>query len=125
MIRYPHLTSALLTAFVQGIEGTAAEKAARDAILHSHEESRTAAKNLSKAAGEARREAWRYFGGFWVWLTSMLATGAALGALATIFVLEARTAYDFGDYPDRYCSFAGGQEGENDNGRGYCVFWYE
>jgi hypothetical protein len=36
---------------------------------------------LSQAAGEARREAWRYFGGFWVWLASMLATGAALGLL--------------------------------------------
>ena len=31
---------------------------------------------LSQAAGEARREAWRWFGGFWVWLASMLATGA-------------------------------------------------
>lgn len=104
---------------------TAAAKAARDAIVQSHEESRTAARNLSKAAGEARKEAWRHFGGFWVWLTSMLATGVAVGALATIFLLDARTAYDFGDHPDRYCGLAGGQEGENDNGRGYCVFWYE
>jgi hypothetical protein len=39
------------------------------------------ARSATQAAGEARREAWRYFGGFWVWLASMLATGVVLGLL--------------------------------------------
>ena len=48
--------------------GEAAGKAAREAIEKSHAESLKAARSLSQAAGEARRQAWRYFGGFWVWL---------------------------------------------------------
>jgi hypothetical protein len=38
--------------------------AARGAVAKSHDQSIFAAKDLAKAAGEARREAWRYFGGF-------------------------------------------------------------
>ena len=45
---------------------------------------------FAQAAGEARREAWRWFGGFWVWLAAMLATGAFLGLLAA-YITEART----------------------------------
>ena len=80
---------------------------------------------FAQSAGEARRAAWRSFGGFWVWLIAMLATGALIGALATIFVVGARTAYDFGDRPERYCTLAGGNEGQSDNGSEYCVFWYD
>lgn len=56
----------------------AAASAAEGAIEKTRAESLEAARSLSQAAGEARRQAWRYFGGFWVWLTSMLATGAVL-----------------------------------------------
>ena len=41
----------------------AATDAASRAIEKSHAETSSAARDLSKAAGEARREAWRYFGG--------------------------------------------------------------
>jgi hypothetical protein len=51
----------------------AAASAAEGAIEKTRAESLEAARSLSQAAGEARRQAWRYFGGFWVWLASMLA----------------------------------------------------
>jgi len=38
-------------------------------------------QKLSQAAGEARREAWRWFGGFWVWLASVGAAGARVGGV--------------------------------------------
>jgi hypothetical protein len=41
----------------------AATNAASGAIAKNHAEIIAAARDLSKAAGEARREAWRYFGG--------------------------------------------------------------
>ena len=43
---------------------TAAREATSGAIEKSHAASLFVAKDLAKAAGEARREAWRYFGGF-------------------------------------------------------------
>ena len=49
----------------------AAQDAARGAIRESHAEILQTARSLSQAAGEARREAWRWFGGFWVWLASI------------------------------------------------------
>lgn len=43
----------------------AASEGAKEAIREAHLESVKAAGDLRKAAGEARREAWRWFGGFW------------------------------------------------------------
>jgi hypothetical protein len=56
---------------------TRAAESAMAGIRHDLDNERA---KLSQAAGEARREAWRWFGGFWVWLASMLATGAVIGA---------------------------------------------
>ena len=42
----------------------AASEGAKEAIREAHLESIKAAGDLRKAAGEARREAWRWFGGF-------------------------------------------------------------
>ena len=57
----------------------AATDAARRAIEKSHAETSSAARDYAKAAGEARRAAWRYFGGFWVWLASVGAGGPFWG----------------------------------------------
>jgi len=62
----------------------AAKDAASGAIAKNHAETIAAARDLSKAAGEARREAWRYFGGFWVWLASVGAGGAVRASSANI-----------------------------------------
>lgn len=78
---------------------------------------------LSQAAGEARKQAWRYFGGFWVWLIAMLATGALLGALAAFWVGGEIAAQEFGEYPGIFCSSAGGQVVEQDNGASFCAIW--
>ena len=78
---------------------------------------------LSQAAGEARREAWRWFGGFWVWLASMLATGAVIGALAMAWIAGRGDAREFGQFPSIYCGTAGGQVVEQDNGSSYCAIW--
>lgn len=100
----------------------AATEAAKDAIREAHYESVGAARDLRKAAGEARREAWRWFGGFWVWLASIGAIGAFLGALVVFWLQGRADAHRFGDYPNLYCSSAGGEFIEQTNGSRYCVF---
>ena len=97
----------------------AAESAMSD-IRHDLDNERA---KLSQAAGEARREAWRWFGGFWVWLASMLATGAIIGALAMAWIVGRGDAREFGQFPSIYCGTAGGQVVEQDNGSSYCAVW--
>ena len=99
---------------------TRAAESAMAGIRHDLDNERA---KLSQAAGEARREAWRWFGGFWVWLTAMLATGALLGALAMAWIGGTISARDFGDYPGVFCGSAGGQVIERDDGSSYCAIW--
>lgn len=103
----------------------AAQNAAREAIEKSHAESLKAAKDLSQAAGEARRQAWRYFGGFWVWLASVGATGALLGALVMFWLQGRADAHKFGEYPNIYCRSAGGEIAQNPDGRRFCGIWID
>ncbi|MBE0455384.1 MAG: hypothetical protein IBX58_17150 [Roseovarius sp.] len=102
---------------------SAAVSAAEAAIGKTRAETLEAARSLSQAAGEARREAWRWFGGFWVWLASMLATGAVLGLLAAFLIIGRGDAREFGQYPRIYCSSAGGQIVEQDDGSSFCAIW--
>lgn len=103
----------------------AAEKAAKDAILNAHDESIDAARSLTQAAGEARRQAWRYFGGFWVWLASMLATGVVLGLLIANGMETAKSALSVDDLVRYNCgrSWFGGQVVDQDDGSSFCAFW--
>ena len=110
---------------VRAYAGEAAGNAAREAIEKSHAESLKAAKSLSQAAGEARRQAWRYFGGFWVWLASIGATGALIGALAVFWLQGRADAHKFGEHPRIYCTSAGGQIVANAEGRRFCAFWID
>lgn len=103
----------------------ATQEAIKEAMADSHVESLKAAKSLSQAAGEARRQAWRYFGGFWVWLASMLATGAVLGLLAAFWITGRGDAREFGKYPMIYCDNAGGQIVPNTEGRRFCAIWID
>lgn len=80
-------------------------------------------QKLSQAAGEARREAWRWFGGFWVWLASIGTAGALLGALAAFWITGRGDAREFGRFPSIYCDNAGGQVVEQDNGGTFCAIW--
>lgn len=80
---------------------------------------------MTQAAGEARRQAWRYFGGFWVWLASMLATGAVLGLLLAYGTETAKAAFSI-DTMARYgCGKLGigGQLIEQNDGSSFCAFW--
>jgi len=104
---------------------TAASTAAVNAIQSSHTEIMIAARIYSENAAEARREAWRYFGGFWVWLVSIGALGVILGVLAAIYLQGILTADAFGKYPGLYCSSAGGEKGKLKDGRGFCVFYLD
>lgn len=101
----------------------AATNAASGAIAKNHAQTIAAAKDLSKAAGEARREAWRYFGGFWVWLASVGAGGAILGLLAALLIMGRGDAREFGQYPRVYCTSAGGQIQERADGSSFCAIW--
>ena len=82
-------------------------------------------QKLTQAAGEARREAWRYFGGFWVWLAAMLATGVVLGLLIATGMETARSALSVDDLVRYNCgrSWFGGQVVEQENGSSFCAFW--
>ena len=103
----------------------AATEGAKEAIREAQLESIKAARDLSRAAGEARREAWRWFGGFWVWLTSAVLTGFALGLLA-MFLLQGRAdASKFGQSPRIFCKSAGGETMFQNSGDKDCVFWLE
>lgn len=110
---------------VRGYAVEAAQSAAREAIETSHAENLKAARSLSQAAGEARRQAWRYFGGFWVWLASIGVTGALLGVLAAFWITGRGDAREFGQYPGIYCNSAGGQVATNTEGRRFCAFWID
>ena len=101
---------------------TRAAESAMAGIRHDLDNERA---KLSQAAGEARREAWRWFGGFWVWLTSMLATGVALGLLLAYGTETAKSALSVDDLVRYSCgkSWFGGQVVEQDNGSSYCAFW--
>jgi hypothetical protein len=82
-------------------------------------------QRLTQAAGEARREAWRYFGGFWVWLAAMLATGVVLGLVIAYGMETARSAFSVDDLVRYNCgrSWFGGQVVEQENGSSFCAFW--
>lgn len=102
-----------------------ATKAAESAMADIRQDLTNERARFSQAAGEARREAWRWFGGFWVWLASMLATGALIGALTTVWITGRGDAREFGKYPRIYCSPAGGEDLSNTAGRTGCMFWYD
>jgi len=116
---------ALVAAVVRDSASEAAESAVRDLLDKNHAETLKAAKSLSQAAGEARREARRWFGGFWVWLASMLAAGALIGTLATVWITGRGDAREFGQFPRIYCNPAGGEDLTNTAGREGCMFWYD
>lgn len=101
----------------------AAREAAEVALGDIRKELAEERQKLSQAAGEARREAWRWFGGFWVWLASVGAAGALLGALAAIWITGRGDAAAFGNFPGIYCTSAGGSVVEMDNGGRYCGVW--
>ena len=101
----------------------AAHTAAERAVVQSHAASIEAAQKMLDDAGTARKEAWRYFGGFWVWLVSVGALGAVLGAVAVTAVTARADAKAFGKYPGIYCTAAGGQKfTNNSDGVEYCAF---
>lgn len=112
-----------VAALVQESTSEAAERAVSDLLDKNHAETLKTAKSLSQAAGAARMEAWRWFGGFWVWLASMLAAGAVIGVLATMWMQGRADAREFGQYPGIFCGGAGGQVVEQDNGSSYCAIW--
>jgi len=103
----------------------AAASAAEGAIEKTRADSLQAARSLSQAAGEARRQAWRYFGGFWVWLSAMLATGVVLGLLIAYGMETAKSALSVDDLVRYNCgrSWFGGQVVEQENGSSFCAFW--
>jgi len=103
----------------------AATEAAESALGRIRAELVHERERLARSAGEARREAWRYFGGFWVWLTAMLATGAFLGLLVAYGTETAKAALSVEDMVRYNCgaSWFGGQVVEQEDGSSFCAFW--
>lgn len=105
----------------QAIE--AAQVVAKAAIKEAHADSIKAALSFSEAAGKAPREAWRYFGTFWLWLASVGGFGAVLGLLAAFWITGRGDAREFGRYPGFYCTWAGGQIVEQNDSSSFCAVW--
>ena len=82
-------------------------------------------RTFAQAAGEARRAAWRSFGGFWVWLAAMLALGAFLGLLAAHVTETGRTLASVKSMVPYACDWAilGGTRVEKQDGSSFCAFW--
>ncbi len=114
-----------VAAIVQESASEAAESAVRDLLSKNHAETLRAAQSLSQAAGAARREAWRYFGGFWAWIASMLATGIILGLLLAYGTETAKSFFSVQDMVWYSCgkSWFGGQVVEQGDGSSFCAFW--
>ena len=62
---------------------------------------------------------------FWVWLASVGAGGAVLGLLAAFLIVGRCDAREFGQYPQVYCTSAGGQVVTNPEGRRFCAIWID
>jgi hypothetical protein len=103
----------------------AATEAAQGAVEGLKQHLDAERSRFAQAAGEARREAWRWFGGFWVWLASIGATGALLGALAALWLTGRDDAREFGRFPRIYCQDAGGTIVANADGRRFCGVWID
>lgn len=105
----------------------AASRAAQQAVegLRAHLDAERL--RFAEAAGEARRAAWRSFGGLWVWLVAMLATGAFLGLLAAYVTEAGQALVEVSDMVPYACewSIVGGQLVEQEDGSSYCLFWIE
>ena len=82
---------------------------------------RTSLPLPSEPAGEARREAWRYFGGFWVRLTYIGAGRAVLGLLTTFLIMDRGDARAFRQYSWVYYTSAGGQILQQDDSSTFCA----
>jgi hypothetical protein len=60
-----------------------------------------------------------------VWLASVGAGGAVLGLLAAFLIMGRGDAREFGQYPQVYCTTAGGQVVTNPEGRRFCAIWID
>ena len=114
-----------VAAVVRDSASEAAEIAVRDLLDKNHAETLKAAKSLSVAAGAARREAWRHFGGFWVWIAAMLATGIILGLLLAYGTETAKSFFSVEQTIRYSCgkSWGSGQVINRDDGASYCAHW--
>lgn len=110
---------------IAAVTQNTADKAIREEFAKSREEFNKIAKDLADATGEARKQAWHYFGGFWVWLASMLLLGFLVGVASISWIRGNSAAKDFGKHPSIYCESAGGQKTEDSGGNEICVFWLE
>ncbi len=105
----------------------AAARAAQAAVEGVREELTAERLKLAQSAGEARRAAWRSFGGFWAWAASLLATGAFLGLLTAYVTETAETLFTAEQMAPYSCErpWFGGLEGSGNGGKTGCVFWYD
>ena len=105
----------------------AAARAAQSAVEGLREHLDTERLRFAQAAGEARREAWRYFGGFWAWALCLLATGAFLGLLTASILETGRSLFRIKDMVRYGCEYStvGGTLVERDDGSSYCAFWVD
>ena len=103
----------------------AAARAAQKAVEGLHEHLDAERLKFAQSAGEARREAWRWFGGFWVWLASVGATGVALGLLIAYGTETAKTFFSVREMASYACEWRtwGGQMIDQEDGSSLCALW--
>ena len=103
----------------------AAARAAQKAVESLREHLDAERLHFAQSAGEARRAAWRSFGGFWVWLVSVGATGAFLGLLTAYVTETAESLLSIEQEVRIGCgrSWGVGQVVEQDDGSSFCAQW--
>lgn len=99
----------------------AAQSAAEGAVTHSHGQAAKAAETLLQDARKARMLALRQSGGFWGWSVSIGALGAVLGILGAWLIQGHTDARAFGEYPNIFCTSAGGYKITTSDDVEYCA----
>lgn len=103
----------------------AAREAAERVMVEIRGQLKAERLHFAQSAGEARRAVWRSFGGFWVWLLSMFATGALTGALATYGIETAKSVLTVEQEVRIGCgrSWGSGQVVDQEDGSSFCAHW--
>ena len=103
----------------------AAREAAERVMVEIRGQLKAERLHFAQSAGEARRAVWRSFGGFWVWLLSMFATGALTGALAAYGIETAKSVLSVEQEVRIGCgrSWGSGQVVDQEDGSSFCAHW--
>ena len=111
-------------AMVKDNTATAADESAKGAVISAHAESIKASKKLLAEAADVRRQAWKYFGGLWLWIIGSFAVGGLASVLIFQSIQGRGDAYAFVENAEPYCTVTGNDERTTTEGQRGCFVPY-